>query len=218
MRKRAMSEETQYLGRAAVKGDGFMEPDRYRVKCRCLRCGHVYSRIIKRLTDPDPPCPKKACKTAIAAEQAAKEARHVEAMIETGETPGHIGDNVRVKAVDATAEIVMQDYGMTDLNDNTRHGDSMVPALTPRQREMSKNFWGGAKMKDRKREPTYQMGVQAQNKTMIDNAMQGKFLPNVAGSVPKDSRTGDTVLRAIHSAHYKPPVNIIYDANRIPKK
>ena len=213
-----MSEETEYLGRSAVKGDGYMEPDRYRVKCRCLRCGHVYSRIIKRLTDPDPPCPKKACKAEITKEQAAKEARHVEAMIESGETPGHIGENVRVKAIDATAEIVMQDYGMTDLKDNTRQGEAMVPNLTPRQQIMNKNFWGGGKMKDRKRDPTYQLGVQTRQKSIIDGAMQGKFLPNVAGSVPKDSNTGDTVLRQIHSTRYKPPVNIIYDANRIPKK
>lgn len=213
-----MSEETQYIGHTPVKGDGYMEPDRYRVKCRCLRCSHTYSRVIKRLTDPDPPCPKKACKAAIAAEQAAKEARHVEAMIQTGETPGHIGENVKVKAIDQTAEIVMHDYGMTDLKDNTRQGDSMVPGLTPRQQKMNENFWGGKKMSDRKREPTYQMGMQAQHKNLIDSAMQGKFLPNVAGSVPSDSMTGDTMLRKIHGARYKPPVDIIYDSNRGPKK
>src|ERR1700743_2073415 len=177
-----MSEETQYIGHTPVKGEGYMEADRTRVKGRCLRCGHIYSRVIKRLSDPDPPCPKKACKEQIAAEQKAKEARHVEAIIETGKAPGHIGENVHVKAIDQTAEIVMQDYGMTDLKDNTRQGDSMVPGLTPRQREMSKNFWGGKRQSDRKREPTYQMGIQAQQKAMIDNAMSGKFLPNVAAS------------------------------------
>jgi predicted nucleic acid-binding Zn-ribbon protein len=213
-----MTEETKYLGHTPVKGDGYMEADRYRVKCRCLRCGHVYSRILKRLTDPDPACPKKACKEQIAAEQKAKEARHVETMIKTGQTPGHIGENVHVKAIDQTAEIVMQDYGMTDLKDNTRQGDSMAPALTPRQREMSKNFWGGSRVKDRKRDPTYQIGVQAQKKNMIDTAMSGGFLPNVAGSAPKDSRTGDTMLREIHGARYKPPVEIIYDTARQPKK
>lgn len=213
-----MSEETQYLSHSSVPAEGYLEKDWYRVKCRCLRCGHVYSRDYKHVPKVDPPCPKKACKAAIAVEQKAKETAHVEAMIETGQTPGHIGENVRVKAIDQTAEIVMQDYGMTDLKDNTRQGDNMVPALTPRQREMSKNFWGGSRMKDLRKNPTYQLGIQAKNKAMIDNAMAGKFIPNVAASVPRDSVTGDTVLSKIHGEKYKPPVNILYDANRIPKK
>jgi len=209
-----MPEETQYLGRSEVAGEGYMEPSRYRVRCRCLRCGHEYSRIIKRISDPDPPCPKKTCKEAIAAEQRAKEEKNVEQMIETGETPGHIGENVQVKAIDETAKIVMEDYQMTDLKDNTRQGDAMAPALTPRQQQMSKNFWGGGKQRDR-RKPTYMPGI---GQRVVDNAMKGAYLPNVAGSVPGDSRTGDTVLREIHANRYKPPVEIIYDANRKPKK
>lgn len=195
-----------------------MEKERYRVKCRCLRCGHIYSRIIQRITDPDPPCPKKVCRAQIAEEQAQKEAEHVEAMIETGETPAHTGANVRVKAVDETAKIVMEDYQMTDLKDNVRQGDSMAPNLTPRQREMSKNFWGGGRMSDQKRKPTYQMGVQTKQKSIVDAAMSGSYLPNVAASIPRDSQTGDNVLRQIHGARYKPPVNILYDTQRIPKK
>ena len=212
-----MPEETKYLGASPVKSDGYMEPDRYRVKCRCLRCGHVYSRIYKAVPKVDPPCPKKACKQALAAEQAAKEVAHVEAMIETGETPGHIGENVRVKAIDETAKIVMEDLKMTDLRDDMRPGESMAPRLTPRQQKMSENFWGGQRMADRKRNPTYQLGVQTRQKGIIDNAMAGKYIPNVAAGQPSDAQTGDNVLRAIHGARYKPPVNIIYDANRKPK-
>lgn len=212
-----MSEETKYLGSSPVQGEGYLEPDRYRVKCRCLRCGHVYSRIYKVVPTIDPPCPKKACKQAIAAEEAAKMAEHVETMIETGETPGHIGENVRVKAIDATAQIVMEDLKMTDLKDNMRAGEDMAPKLTIRQQKMSEGFWGGKRHSDR-RNPTYQLGVQAQKKGIVDKAMSGNYLPNLAGSVPKDSQTGDSVLRAIHGARYKPPVNIIYDANRGPKK
>jgi len=194
-----------------------MEPDRYRVKCRCLRCGHNYSRIYKVVPKIDPPCPKKACKEAIAAEQQEKETSHVEAMLETGETPGHIGNNVKVKAVDATAEIVMQDYGMTDLKDNMRAGDAMTPKLTIRQQKMSEGFWGGKRQSDR-RNPTYQPGIQAHKKSIVDNAMSGGYLPNVAGAAPADSVTGNTVLTDIHRNRYKPPVNIIYDANKVPKK
>ena len=212
-----MAEETQYIGYKEIDGEGYMAPKRRVVKCRCLRCGHVYTKKMPKtwkLTDPDPPCPKKACKAAIAAEEAIKRAENVESMIETGRTPGHIGNNDRVKAVDETAKIVMEDYQMSDLKDNIRAGDTMIPGLTPRQREMSKNFWGGMKQSDRKRNPTYQLGVQAKNKQMIDSAMSGQYLPNVAGSVPRDSVTGDTVLTDLHRRRYRPPVDVIYDTNR----
>jgi hypothetical protein len=218
-----MPEETEYLGRTAVEGDGYMEADRYKVHCRCLRCGRKYTRFIERISDPDPPCPYKACQKAIAREKAEKETRHVEAMIETGETPGHVGANNRVKAIDATAEIVMQDYGMTDLKDNTRQGESMAPQLTPRQRAMDKDFWGGRKLNDR-RNPTYLKGIplnegsETPNQGLGARALNGAFLPNVVGSQPRDSVTGDNLLRQIHGNRYKPPVEIVFDTNRIPKK
>lgn len=218
-----MPEETEYLGRTAVEGDGYMEPDRYKVHCRCLRCGRKYTRFIERISDPDPPCPYKACKDAIAHEQAEKQARHVEAMIETGETPGHVGANNQVKAIDATAQIVMEDFHMTDLKDNTRAGDSMVPGLTPRQREMDKNFWGGGKLSDRKRNPTFLKGIPLNeggtaSQGLGERAISGAFLPNVAGSVPRDSQTGANELARIHGARYKPPVEFIFDTNRQKKK
>jgi hypothetical protein len=209
-----MPEETKYLGYTPQKSDGYMEPDRYRVKCRCLRCGHEYSRVYKVVPTTDPPCPKKTCKEAIARESAAKMAENVEAMIESGEAPGHIGDKVIVKAIDETAKIVMEDLKMTDLKDRIKPGETMVPPLTLRQQKMSQNFWGGARLQDRKRDPTYQLGVQARNKSIIDNAMKGNYIPNVAAGQPSDAQTGDNVLRQIHGSRYKPPVEIIYDANR----
>lgn len=217
-RKKPMPEETEYLGHRPVQGDGYLEPDRYRVKCKCLRCGHVYSRVYKAVPKVDPPCPKKVCKEAIATAQTKKQKRHVKKMIETGETPGHIGNNLQVKAIDMTAEIVMEDHKMTDLKTNTRQGDTMVHGLTPRQREMSKDFWGGRKMSDRKRDPTYQMGVQDRGKRLVDGAMSGNFLPNVAANQPRDSQTGDHLLTDLHARKYKPPVDILFDSNSKRKK
>jgi hypothetical protein len=40
-----------------------------------------------------------------------------------------LGKSNFTKAMDATAEIVMQDYALTDLQDNLRVGDSMAPKL-----------------------------------------------------------------------------------------
>lgn len=149
---------------------------------------------------------------AIAAEESAKQEQNVAVMIETGQTPGHVGANNLVKAIDMTANIVMEDHQMSDLKDNTRTGDSMVPGLTLRQQKMSENFWGGGRQRD-KRKPTYQPGVDAMRGT-IDKAMQGKYLPNVAASVPRDTVTGDNLLTDLHARKYKPPVNILFDANK----
>src|ERR1700723_2042442 len=137
-----MPENTKYLDRTPVPQDGYMEAPRHRVRCKCLRCGNIYQKTMPKgwkLSDPDPPCPKKSCKQAIAAEQAAKEAANVEAMIETGKRPGPVGMNNLVKAVDLTAQIVMEDQNHTDLKDNTRTGDTMAPNLTIRQQQMSKD-------------------------------------------------------------------------------
>lgn len=196
-----------------------MEPARYRVRCRCKRCGHIYRRIIKKLNDPDPPCPKKKCKEAIAAEQAEKMEANVEEMIETGETPGHVGANVTVKAIDETAKIVMEDYQMTDLKDNVRQGESMVPALTPRQAAMSKNFWGGGRMRER-RNPTFLRGIGGRSEEMKDmnigqKAINGAFsIPDITKGRPADTQTGADELSRIHRSRYRPPVNIILDANK----
>lgn len=40
-----------------------------------------------------------------------------------------LGKSNFTKAMDATAEIVMKDYGLTNLQDNLREGDSMAPKL-----------------------------------------------------------------------------------------
>lgn len=42
-----------------------------------------------------------------------------------------MGKSNFTKAMDATAEIVMKDYALTNLQDNLRAGDSMAPKLTP---------------------------------------------------------------------------------------
>lgn len=207
--------ETEYLGHDIVEPEKYLGPKLYRVKCKCLRCGHVYySRPAKVVPKKDPPCPRKACKAAIAAEQAAKEAEHIQTMVTTGETPAVTGAKVIVKAIDQTMNIVAEDYKMTDLKDNIRAGDTVAPALTPRQREMSKNFWGGGKIKER-RNPTYLRGIGGnQGQSLGEKALTGSFLPNIAGAAPRDSITGDTMLTKIHSERYSPPVNIIYDTKK----
>lgn len=59
--------------------------------------------------------------------------------------PAMVGGNPVVQAVDKTAGIVMQDYGMTDLKDNIREGESMAPKLPAVQQKQADNYFGGQK-------------------------------------------------------------------------
>lgn len=51
------------------------------------------------------------------------------------------------KAMDETAKIVMQDYGMTDLRDNQKPGDTMDPRLPSDLAKRADTAWGGTSPK-----------------------------------------------------------------------
>ena len=55
---------------------------------------------------------------------------------------------MRNKAVDTTANIVMEDYKLTDLKDNVRAGETMAPKLAPVLQEKADNMFGGARRKN----------------------------------------------------------------------
>ena len=63
-------------------------------------------------------------------------------------TSGTIGDKPMVKAVDMTADIVMEDYGLTNLQDNIRQGDMVAPKLPAPQQRMADGFFGGKAMQE----------------------------------------------------------------------
>ncbi len=75
-------------------------------------------------------------------------------MLEEQKAPAHIGANNVVKAVDATADIVMQDYKLTDLKDNVRTGESVAPKLPPHQQVLADNMFGGGKSDMQIRDPS----------------------------------------------------------------
>jgi len=140
--------DTSYIGSqplAPDPNDGYHAPSRYKVTFMCDVCGNQFSRIYKVIPKKDPACPRFQCKMSAANAQANREQANFEQMIEERRPPGHIGANVSVKAVDATAEIVMSDYGMTNLQDNVRAGDVVAPKLPGEQQAMADNFFGGGK-------------------------------------------------------------------------
>ena len=129
--------------------EDFRGPKRYRIQCRCLRCGKPYSYVTAKISDYDRPCPRKRCKQAAVDEQVERAARNMAAIIVSQRPPGHIGDSVIVKAVDATAQIVMEDHKMTDLQDNLRTGDMAAPKLPPAQQKLADGFFGGQAVAER---------------------------------------------------------------------
>jgi hypothetical protein len=66
-----------------------------------------------------------------------RENENLRQMLEEGRAPATIGQNIRVKAVDETARIVMEDGHYTDLRDNIREGEAMAPKLPQAQQALA---------------------------------------------------------------------------------
>lgn len=75
---------------------------------------------------------------------------------------------IQTKAIDKTAEIVMGNYGMTDLRDNVRVGETMAPKLSPHLQAGADNFFGGA----RNRNGTMPRNVAAIAKRAMSGALR----------------------------------------------
>lgn len=95
----------------------------------CRRCGHKWKVIAKGMDIAEPPCPNLAC----------GEVQTIRPFNPEG-APA-IGGSTIVKAVDFTADLTMQQYGLTDLKDNVREGDTLVPTLPPTLQKQKDDFF-----------------------------------------------------------------------------
>jgi hypothetical protein len=128
--------------------------DKYQLVLRCKSCKHKYKRVVtvdegENVADvPDPPCPKcqQKAKRTDAYETASAPIAHngMEGIIGNGKAPGIVGNNNTVRAIDKTAEIVMQDYGLSNLKDRVYQGESLVPPLPPAMQKSADNFFGSS--------------------------------------------------------------------------
>lgn len=112
-----------------LEPDGYLQPSRWRIHYQCQRCGHKYSQVTTKLDGKDKPCPVKVCQAEARHEEVMREAHNLAKIIAEQRAPEHIGDNPMNRAIDRTAEVVMTDYGLTDLKDNVREGDTIAPKL-----------------------------------------------------------------------------------------
>ena len=114
---------------------------KYRQRFRCSDCGHEWkSRWSSAPVTKDPPCPNPSCQQVRQLRQAQIEIQNLRKMIEEQKAPGQIG-SPEVKKVDWVAETTMQSYGMTDLKDNLREGDTMAPKLAPKAQAAADNYF-----------------------------------------------------------------------------
>jgi len=182
-----------YLGYENVEDDGYLAPKKFRISYRCDLCGHEYKRTYKAIPKNDPPCPSKACSTKQEMESLKKQIENLTRMVAEGAAPAQTGKNVRVKAVDQTAQIVMEDYNMTDLKDNIRPGENVAPKLPGVQQQMADNYFGGGSMKaaGMSKKQTELLGRRA-----IAGAYRNMAVaPNAI--LPSEVRSGQAPLRQI---------------------
>jgi hypothetical protein len=177
--------DTSYVGSETLPPDQYLGPRRFRIVCVCHECGEEYSWITTKPGGKDRPCPVKACKEAVLEREVERRAENLAKMLLEQRAPGHIGDNAQVRAIDKTAEIVMQDHGMTDLKDNIRTGEAMAPKLPPAMQAASDNFFTANPLKDR--------GVGSRQAELIKRrALAGAYRgmavsPQVVGGTPGES-------------------------------
>lgn len=168
----------------------------YKVTIRCLTCQHRYERVMKAesadlLADrPDPPCPKcrKRAKTNVPTFD-----------YTTGQAPA-VGGSLIAKAVDTTTEMVMQDYGMTDLRDAKREGDTMAPKLPGPMQSAADNFFNRPKQGQRLNPNAGSSPLMGMSPGMVRNAaVSGRFMtPDTPNPVAMH-----------HKRQSKLPVNIV---------
>lgn len=116
--------------------------NRHCFKFRCRDCGHKWTRYIVTETPWDihaPGCPK--CK------KARKQRDGLDEIIASGRGPAIGGASIQNRAIDATAEMVMQDYGLTDLKSpgELRRGESQAPRLPPAMQTAADNMFSPKK-------------------------------------------------------------------------
>jgi hypothetical protein len=136
---------TDYLDRETLgpDPDEFMGKTRYKITYQCERCGHKWSRVTTKLGGKDPACPVKSCQDEAMEEEIERRALRLAEMLESRRAPAQIGNKPIVAQIDRTAQIVMEDHGLTDLKDNIREGESMAPSLPSDQQRKVDGFFGG---------------------------------------------------------------------------
>lgn len=198
-------------------------PEEYRYRktsYRCSDCKHSFDKVRKFAVSKyphgtdlpfptkDPDCPecKKARQVSLKTSVTDDTHKHINpANVEAGFVGGtpenpqktfSMGKSNFTKAMDATAEIVMKDYNLTNLQDNLRAGDSMAPKLRPELEQQVDNVFKPQKP------------IMGQNNAMnLNKALTAQIN---SGRYASQSGGADIVQKAQNSG-YKVPVNEVFN-------
>lgn len=167
---------------------------RFQITLRCTSCAHKFKRILSAEDEmhlaelPDPPCPR--CNVV-------QRKRGMD--IAAGKAPA-VGGSLAARAVDATAEIVMQDHGMTDLRSDVREGESMAPKLPPKQQALADNFFSAPRARRNPAGGIFSLPPAA----VMKAAVGGRFM------------TPDTVVpMASQRAADRPNIHVVAASDRL---
>lgn len=183
---------------------------KYRMTFKC-KCGGVFKKIT---TDPN--LMSAACPECRSAERKTKLVRMgdgavtdadllaekmVKKLMETPEfqerllakmmSPIPQQAQTRNKAIDTTADIVMEDYKMGDLKDRVYQGESMAPKLAPPLQKQADAMFSGRKSKS--------LPINAA--AIARAAMAGAYAPHNTGGI--------NPVAMQHKSGIRPPVKII---------
>lgn len=156
----------------------------YRITCRCTHCGTRWARRTKNPDSRDPPCPNLACGENVVP---------IGMDLSSNKAPAAIGGNIHNKAIDETAKMVMEDYGITDMRDDVRRGETASPKLPPQQQALADNFFGGPKG-GRRSMPGFNPARHAAA------AVSGQLV---------DPASTQRSIGSVHANRVRPPVHII---------
>jgi hypothetical protein len=164
---------------------------RFQVQIRCVACGHRYRRVLSAPDEitlaelPDPPCPQ----CLVSAKRAAFD-------FAAGKAPA-VGGSLVVRAVDTTAEIVMEDHGLTDLRSDVREGETAVKNPPHIQNQID-NFF--ARPRARGQRPTGTI-MDMPTSQVIKAAVSGRFMTEDTGT--------NWAIPEMHQKKVRPKINFI---------
>lgn len=195
-----------------------MSLTKYRMTFKCADCGEVFKKITTNAELKSAPCPEcrkaktKSAKptvrfvrtgdgpitdTDLLAEKIAKQ------LMATPEfqaslaskllSPTPKSSQTQIKAIDTTAEVVMQDYKMGNISDTPlRTGDTLAPKLPPAQQAKADNFFGGGGKKS---------GLPFNPRQIAAMVNSGGLRPEANGAINPVAR--------MHQNRTRPPTHIM---------
>lgn len=146
--------------------------NQYRHIFRCKHCGTKWSKVSSKATMKQPRCINLDC-----------DKPHRDIGFDPAGTAPAIGGSTIVRAVDYTAEVVMQDHKLTDLKDNIRVGETMAPKLPMPMQQAADTFFDPKNNPQIAANPRRQAYLQNLGKRAIAGAFRSTAL-DVKGVLP----------------------------------